>query len=338
MAATPPVIMVSDHCDLPVAVVYYISPRLEINTKAVLKQVNALVDHPGRGRLDFQAPVMGPQPLSQPEDKSITSPILTKVPTNVAPTTELVLRECTPQFIEDFWNACAVILDYFATFSPFDRVEGRHAFFYFIQRVQNAAQLPHTFWDGDLPHCNHSKTFNSHWEETLALFNEVLHDRKPTTSSPVFYAPSRLDAPPTYYIGNYQMGFKPWEQFLAKGSPGLGVPKKELVYPTENVQKTGTLNVPDMLSGNVDFQNWKPLSKMSEEERKNKIEEEKKEEKEFRKDRVFMPIGALNIVDRHTRRARELARKVAHKKKEKDENFDEEAFLADFEANVSSPA
>ena len=109
--------------------------------------------------------------------------------------------------------------------------------FHMLDKLQQAAILPHQFWVPEVPSCGHAQSF-IHDVEAL---REVLHSLATPTKSfgPIFWPDQLLIARLGVDLGNNKNGLKGWQQFLYKASPGFALSETQMEYSPSTQELTG---------------------------------------------------------------------------------------------------
>ncbi|KAF2643454.1 hypothetical protein P280DRAFT_547597 [Massarina eburnea CBS 473.64] len=194
----PPTIRVEEWYEDPPITTKYIRGGNELDFYGIWGAVKKLRGHPGRGKL---ALVVAP---TAPGGHGVR------------------LMECSEEFLDAFWECMAKLLDYFADFLSQDTATMKCMWFHLLDVLQEVAELPHQFWDLDIPSCEHSKNFAYEYQKTLRLINKVIAPSKVRIARPLVRPHSEVRGPGSYDFGKFKAGLKPWQQFLCKGAPGLG--------------------------------------------------------------------------------------------------------------------
>jgi hypothetical protein len=226
----------------------------------------------------------------------------------------MVLHQCTDEFRNIFWECCAALLNYFADFLSTDNTKNKIIWFHMLNVFQDAAVLPHNFNSTQFPSCDHAEAFAREYEESLKLMNDVIM-ADDFLRDDVVHRSIGLTEPATYQTGPWMNGMKPWDQYLMADSPGLDVPIGDREYP-EGVKAPDT-------------------------EAKKDADAEENEEPEVGFGQQLgrqetgvircVPSGGLAIVQKHTDTARILGAHYAAN----DDEIDQDAFIAEFDNNVS---
>lgn len=172
------------------------------------------------------------------------------------------------------------MIDYLADFHRDDTAVMRGIWFHLIDVLQEcAAGLPHEHWEPNKPKCAHAHAFTLHYDQILEFVNQVIESGFPVQDADEIVRPAfPLTREATESsAGGIKAGLKPWQQFLYNGSPGFAVPKSQCLFPDDDVYNSEYYT------------------------------ETRKVAKE-----IYVPMGALGIVAKHTERARELAKKLVH--------------------------
>ena len=140
------------------------------------------------------------------------------------------LKECTPQFLNDFFTwCCGYIIDYLLDFHKKDTLRGREHWRAISDRLKDCAdKLPHAYWDDTVKSCAHARHFHGQFDSFIAEANTILLGRSEcSTDDLLHHAHPMVDGTKDRH-GAYKAGLKPWEQWLFNGSPGFGVKEQ---YP-----------------------------------------------------------------------------------------------------------
>ena len=144
---------------------------------------------------------------------------------------EFHLRACSDEFRELFWDCCSSIADYFTDFLPADSAAMQSVWFHLLDKLQEAAILPHYYWLSDVPSCDHAESFVKDFEYFKRILNVLANPKPDALLEPVSSASHLTDARCNVsHMGNKE-GLKKWQQFLYKDSPGFTVPAADRVYP-----------------------------------------------------------------------------------------------------------
>ncbi|KAF1966920.1 hypothetical protein BU23DRAFT_306979 [Bimuria novae-zelandiae CBS 107.79] len=204
LAMDPPIILVSDFEENPPITLRYVNGDNELDFETVYVNINRLCDHSGRGRLE-------------------TSTVSGAVPS-------LQLKECDEEFLDAFWSCGANLCDYFAEFFTSDTAVMQSMWFHMLEKLQQAAILPHQFWLPAVPSCEHAEAFEKDWASFHHVINSLAVPRKTGLFGSIVCPPHLLNARLNIDLGDNKDGLGRWQQFLYRGSPGFTVPEAERVY------------------------------------------------------------------------------------------------------------
>ncbi|KAJ4384017.1 hypothetical protein N0V86_000861 [Didymella sp. IMI 355093] len=136
-------------------------------------------------------------------------------------------------FFTAFWSAAASLLDYFADFYTIDTPLMQSVWFHLLDIWQTASPAALYKQDSDFRYSFEAQTFNSDYNETLALFQRLVgHPQGETawrgradgkhTEALIHNPNGRVEAEAgAYETGPFLSGLKPWQQFLFAGAPGF---------------------------------------------------------------------------------------------------------------------
>lgn len=133
------------------------------------------------------------------------------------------VKECDKEFLDEFWDCLAILLDYFADFLIHDTATMQSVWFHLLDVVQEAGELPHTFWEPNIPACDHARQFSQHYSEVLVFTNQVIVPLITQSSDTLIRPNVAQTTSPTVDLGNFRAGLKPWHQFLYNQGPGFDV-------------------------------------------------------------------------------------------------------------------
>ncbi|KAJ4358528.1 uncharacterized protein N0V89_003112 [Didymosphaeria variabile] len=196
-----PVILVSDFEEDPPITMKYVKGDNEIDFETVYRNIRTLSHHPGRGILSTDNE-SDPEPVFQ-------------------------MKECEPEFLEAFWNCASDLCDYFADFLPLDTATMQSVWFHLLDKLQEAAVLPHHYWVSGVPSCKHAEEFVTNTE---FLMQEVMAFLIFPWDFPRLTPIINSDHLKPYPARAGKNGLRAWQQFLYKDSPGFFVPKSKRVY------------------------------------------------------------------------------------------------------------
>ena len=131
------------------------------------------------------------------------------------------MKECDPEFTHSFWECTANLLDYFADFLVNDTTAMQSVWFHLLDVLQEAGDLPHAFWEPQLPKCSHAQSFAQYYEQTLEIINTVITTKKLQSSDALVHKNDSLVSATHGRLGKFKAGLKPWQQFLYAGAPGF---------------------------------------------------------------------------------------------------------------------
>lgn len=184
--------------------------------------------------------------------------------------------------MDQVFQCCASLLDYFADFVYHDTPAMKTAWDIVVDRLHEAVKdLPHAHWTNRVLYCEHAEGFAHQYESALRLMDRVLQARPRTISTPLIHHPITLNEPQLFQVGQWKAGLKGWQQYLLNGSPGFGVETKGMLSSGNGDQKVQV---------------------------ENKVCER------------HVPMGALAIVDSFTEHARGLALEHAQAETDLNEN------------------
>ncbi|KAF1958739.1 hypothetical protein CC80DRAFT_18465 [Byssothecium circinans] len=198
-----PIIRVEDWDAKPPVTIKYICGDNELELETVWAAVNGLSSHSGRGKVELVRVVGG---------------------------CDVHLKECSQDFWDGFWDCMAKLLDYFADFFVQDNAAMQSMWFHLLDVLQEAAVLPHDFWDPGRPSCTHGERFAREYERTLCLINEIISPNGFRAAEPRVRPKKKLLEPSSVKLGGFKAGLKPWQQFMYSKAPGFDVPEEERIY------------------------------------------------------------------------------------------------------------
>ncbi|KAH7126889.1 hypothetical protein B0J11DRAFT_289058 [Dendryphion nanum] len=247
-----PIIKIQDCDDEPFLTLKYIHGTTELVVGDISQQIKKLPSHQGRGYIKMTM-----------DDKML----------------EVV--ECTPAYLENFWQCVGYLLDYYTTFMLTDDPNMKALWNRFFDIVQASGRLPHNYFNRFHPCCSHAEEFAFVWVQTLELINQLLEGREGREAEDIVHHTGYgITARRLGYPGAWKAGLKPWQQYLCDESPGFQVKQSDCVFYGNN-------DVHREIGRKIEV--------------KNKISQQ------------MLPHGALAIVQRHTERTRELGMALARR-------------------------
>ncbi|KAF2625961.1 hypothetical protein BU25DRAFT_492498 [Macroventuria anomochaeta] len=190
----PPLIRVEDGDSTePVLTLRYTSGENDLEVKIIYADINSLLDHPGRARLDQRRKII----------------------------------PCSDAFLDTFWSAAASLLDYFADFYATDTALMQSIWFHLLDIWQKASPLPLYHIDFDFCYSTPAQLFEKDYKDTIALIHRLISPK--SRACPDNHNDSLIHDPSgtvegltgSYETGPFISGLAPWQQFLYSGAPGF---------------------------------------------------------------------------------------------------------------------
>jgi hypothetical protein len=125
--------------------------------------------------------------------------------------------------MHSFWECVANLIDYFADFYASDTGAMQSLWAHLLDVLQEAAELPHHFWELHYPKCSHSQVFAQFYEQSLDIIQTLINDKKLRSSGATVYPNDSLASSIEGCLGGFRTGLASWQQFLYAGGPGFNV-------------------------------------------------------------------------------------------------------------------